>query len=247
MPGRDAVGGAVNRAEAQHPTTVTAIAEFTLPPAGFPLGKVFEERSAVTLQLDRVVPSGDTVMPYFWVHDPDGDLAAVRDVFDALPELRSADLMEDLGDRGLYRAVWEPEYMGIMAGIAESGVTVVSATGGADGWAFELRADDPDTFARFQALCDEAGIDVTLARLHRLSETTPGAEYGLTPKQREALVLAHEAGYYEEPRGADLEALADRLGISRPAFAARLRWGYRNLIGSTLVPGAGDGINGFHS
>ena len=83
---------------------MTSIAEFTLPAADFPLGRAFEDRPEVTLELDRVVPSGDTVMPYFWVRDPNCDLDGVPAVFESLPELRSVVLIEGLGDRGLFRA-----------------------------------------------------------------------------------------------------------------------------------------------
>lgn len=214
---------------------MTSIAEFTMAAPSFPLGRVFEDRPRVTLELDRVVPSGDTVMPYFWVHDPDGDLEGVLAVFEALPELRSAILMEDLGERGLFRAEWDPEYLGIMRAIAETGVTVVSATGSAEGWAFELRAIDGDQFSRFQQYCDELEIDVSLARLSRLTEDEDGSEYDLTPEQREALVLAYREGYFDEPRGTDQEALASQLGISRQALSARLRRGYRNIVERGLV------------
>lgn len=205
----------------------------------FPLGRVFEDRSQVTLELDRVVPSGDTVMPYFWVTDPDGDLEGVLAVFQELPELRSAILMEDLGERGLFRAEWEPEYLGIMSAIAETGVTVVSATGSAEGWTFELRAADGDQFSRFQQYCDAHEIDVSLARLSNLTDAGTRSEYDLTSEQREALVLAYREGYFDEPRRTDQEALASQLGISRQALSARLRRGYRNIVERRLVSGYG--------
>ena len=44
----------------------------------------------------------------------------------------------------------------------------------------------------------------------------------LTPKQREALELAVEAGYYGPGSDSSLEALADRIGISASAFSQRL-------------------------
>lgn len=214
---------------------MTSIAEFTLPAADFPLGRVFEDRPEVTLELDRVVPTGDTVMPYFWVRDPDQDLEGIRDVFAGLPELRSVALMDDLGEMGLFRAEWQPEYMGIMSAVAETGVTVVSASDSRAGWTFELRAETTEQFSEFKRSCVDHGTDVTLARLSRISETTAGDGYGLTPEQREALVLAYEGGYYEEPRAVGQEALASRLGVTRQAFSARLRRGYRTLIGRTLV------------
>jgi len=45
----------------------------------------------------------------------------------------------------------------------------------------------------------------------------------ITDKQREALTVAVEEGYYETPREADLEVLADRLDISKSAVSQRLK------------------------
>jgi predicted DNA binding protein len=209
---------------------VTSIAEFTLPAASFPLGRIFEQRPEATLELDRVVPSGDTVMPHFWVRDPNGNLGEVLEVFENLPELRTAVLMEDLGDKGLFRAEWQPEHMGIMKAIPATGVTVISATGSEEGWTFELRATSAEQFSVFQRYCADHDIGVTLVRLSRLSEMSTGTEYGLTPEQREALLLA-----YDEPSETDQESLASRLGITRQALSSRLRRGYRNLIENTIV------------
>lgn len=220
---------------------MTSIAEFTLPAADFPLGRVFEEKPGARLELDRVVPGGDTVMPYFWVEDEERELERVLAVFESLPELRSVALMEDLSERGLFRAEWKPEYMGIMGAIGATGVTVLSATGSSEGWMFELRAPEDRQFSAFQQYCEEHDIDVALTRLSRISELATGAEYNLTPEQREALLLAYEEGYYSDARAIDQETLASRLGISRQAFSSRLRRGYRNLIGSTIARSHADG------
>jgi predicted DNA binding protein len=212
---------------------MTSIAEFTMPAGDFPLGRVFDVAPEARLELDRVVPSDDTFMPYFWVHA--NDVEAVLAVFETLPELRSIKLMENLADKGLFRAEWNPEFKGIMDAIVESGVTVVSASGSREGWLFELRTDTQDAFDQFRRTCTALGLKVNLTRLSRLSRTSAADEEALTPEQREALLLAYQSGYYEDERESDLETLAETLDISRQAFAARLRRGYRNLIESVLV------------
>lgn len=217
---------------------MTSIAEFSVGADDFPLGRVFETHPDARFELDRVVPTGDTAMPYFWVFD--ADAVGVLGVLDDLPELRSVVLMENLDDRGLFRADWKPEHLGIMGAIMATDVTVVSATGSASGWEFQLRADETDAFAAFTQACTDRDVRTTLTRLNRLSEATTADEYGLTDDQREALVLAYEAGYYDDPRRTTLDALADRLDISRQAFAARLRRGYRNLVGAALVEAGSD-------
>jgi predicted DNA binding protein len=57
----------------------------------------------------------------------------------------------------------------------------------------------------------------------------------LTETQREALVLAHERGYYDSPRETSLEEIADELGITQQSLSSRLRRGYRRLVGETLI------------
>ncbi|WP_254279682.1 bacterio-opsin activator domain-containing protein [Haloarcula marina] len=212
-----------------------SIADFTLPATEFPLGRVFEDRPDATFELDRVVPSGDTVMPYFWVSDAGADMAAITALLTELPELRSAELLVDTGTKGLFRAEWEPEFMGIMAAIAATGVTVLTASGSADGWRFEIRATELGQLSTFQRHCADSGVNVTLVRISQLTEAGSDAAYDLTPEQREALLLAFERGYYDDKRGVDQTELAAELGISRQAFASRLRRGYRALIGSTVA------------
>jgi predicted DNA binding protein len=140
-----------------------------------------------------------------------------------------------MGEKGLFQAEWEPAYMGIMAAIAAAGVTVLSATGSNDGWLFEIRATDDEQLSTFQQYCTDEDIDVTLARLSRLSDTTVDESYSLTPEQNEALLLAYTNGYYDDSRAIDQAALAAELGITRQALAARLRRGYRSLIENTIV------------
>lgn len=56
----------------------------------------------------------------------------------------------------------------------------------------------------------------------------------LTDKQREALTLALEEGYYERPRKSDLGDLADGLAISKSAVSQRLRTAETKLIKSAF-------------
>jgi len=216
---------------------MTRLAEFTLAAGDFPLGHLFERWPEATLELDRVVPSGDTVWPYFWVRDPNADMPGVLATFEEVTELRSIRLMDDLGERALFRAEWEPAYVDIMGAIAEAGVTVVAARGSADGWVFELRATGGDQLRVFREYCARHDIDVELTRLSRV---TGPDDASLTPAQREALTAAYEGEYYDEPRGTDQTDLAEDLGVSRQALAGRLRRGHRRLIEATLLDDESD-------
>jgi len=42
-------------------------ATFTVPSDQFPLGTVFNQLPNVTVELERIIPSRDVVVSYFWV------------------------------------------------------------------------------------------------------------------------------------------------------------------------------------
>ena len=78
----------------------------------------------------------------------------------------------------------------------------------------------------------DTGATVDVRRISRMgaSEKIELDTTEITEKQHEAAELAVELGYYDRPRGADLQELADRLGISKSAVSQRL-----NAVESTLV------------
>ena len=57
----------------------------------------------------------------------------------------------------------------------------------------------------------------------------------LTEKQREAIELAFERGYYDTPRETNLETLSDELGVSKSAVSQRLRVTESKLIQAVLA------------
>ena len=66
----------------------------------------------------------------------------------------------------------------------------------------------------------------------------------LTEKQQRALQMAVNNGYYSNPREVELETLADREGISRQAFAYRLRQAESKIL-EQVVPDDRKETNGF--
>jgi predicted DNA binding protein len=62
----------------------------------------------------------------------------------------------------------------------------------------------------------------------------------LTDSQREALLVAFETGYFEEPRNATLGEVAADLDISQPAASGLLRRGIKRLVASSLMDDSGE-------
>jgi hypothetical protein len=53
--------------------TMATEATFTVPSDQFPLGTVFHQLPGVTIELERIIPAGDVVIPYFWVRGTEVD------------------------------------------------------------------------------------------------------------------------------------------------------------------------------
>lgn len=109
-----------------------------------------------------------------------------------------------------------------------------------DGEEFQLTVTVPDEDAVL-GLTDSVDevLDVRIVNgdttVGRPTQSTVWVDIdALTPKQWEALQLAFEEGYYDQPRSVDLETLADELSISKSAVSQRLRSAERTLVEGVL-------------
>ncbi|SFR34255.1 Predicted DNA binding protein, contains HTH domain [Halogeometricum rufum] len=80
----------------------------------------------------------------------------------------------------------------------------------------------------------ENDIDIELLRVNEYASLGT-TDAGLTDSQRDALLVALETGYFEEPRDATLGDVAADLDISQPAASGLLRRGIKRLIVSSLL------------
>jgi len=89
-----------------------------------------------------------------------------------------------------------------------------------------LVVPDRELLSRIVGALQETGATVRLNRLsHRSDDDDVTLEVDatdVTEKQREAVELAVELGYYDRPRDATLSDLAEELDISRSAVSQRL-------------------------
>lgn len=100
-------------------------------------------------------------------------------------------------------------------------------------WYLKLQFVDQEALEEFQTYFNERGYAFELQRMHH--GTVPKErEYDLTPEQHEALVTALGMGYFSVPRDAQIEELADELGISTNAVSERLRRATGALTENTL-------------
>lgn len=208
-------------------------ASFTIEQADFPLSAVFEQLPDATIELDRVVPTRDAVIPYFWIYTDD-----IENYNTNLSEDRGVDqvqIIDEVEDQMLIRIDWNLDYESVLTGIVNTDVTLLSGMGNEKRWTFEVRAKEQKAVSEFQTYCENNGIPINLTQLHALSSLESGREYDLTDGQRKALILGYSRGHFDSPRKATQEDLAEELGITRQAVSSRLQRGIRRLVASTLI------------
>lgn len=140
-------------------------------------------------------------------------------------------LLADLDEKRLYRLIL-PEKAGEMyTEVVENDIQIIDSRLTNDGTVIQARVPSADELDEFQDLLDAVSDTVTVTKLQTADGEPPT---GLTRKQRETLRLARERGYFEVPREATNEDLAEELDLTDAAIAHRLRRGMKTLIDETL-------------
>lgn len=216
---------------------MAVIIELTINAADFDLGQVTAVGDAVSIELERVVPTGGEVMPFFWVSGID---------FDVFEEtVRERELVEDLtaiarlSDRVLYHVSWGSSVSSLTKILLNSEATILEATGTMP-WLFRLRFSDHRFVRAFYTRCQDAGIDINVERIYTLTDEDPSVyQFNITSHQHEALVTAVSEGYFKVPRGTTLREVATHLEISPQATSERVRRGADKVLRSVLLTSAG--------
>lgn len=208
-------------------------ASFTVDHADFPLSAVFEELMDVTIELDRIVPTGEAIIPYFWISAADTDKLSIDMSADlGIDQVKVIDKVEK---QMFVRIDWNLSIESILTAIVNTDITLLSGIGNEKQWTFEVRASEQQNLSDFQTYCQDHDIPIELTELHAISSLRSDREYDLTDGQRKALVMAYSSGYFDSPRDATQSDLADELGITRQAASSRLQRGMRRLVASTLI------------
>ncbi|AZH26194.1 bacterio-opsin activator domain-containing protein [Haloplanus aerogenes] len=213
---------------------MSVILEFSIPSEEFTLGRVLSGPPRMHCELERIVPTGDMVMPFVWAtgDDHEGFAESIRDN----PVVKELLVLDTVGESGLYRIEWTEEPTDLIEGIATTDAVVLEAYGN-ENWNFRLRFPDHDALSEFHTYLLEHDIPCHIDRTYTLTETGKGGyRFDLSQEQREALVLALQRGYFATPSEMMLDELADELGITRQALSTRIRRGNEQVLRAVLLP-----------
>ena len=212
---------------------MTIEASFKINREDFPLSVVFEQLTDVTIELDRIVPTGGAIVPYFWISAD--DTGKLTTDLSADHGIESVSVIDRLEKQVFVRIEWNLQHESVLTAIVNTDITLLSGIGNDEQWTFEVRAREQRALSDFQTYCKERDIPIELTELHAISSLRSNREYDLTDGQRETLVMAYSRGYFDSPRDATQDDLAEELGITPQAVSSRLQRGIRRLVASTLI------------
>jgi predicted DNA binding protein len=203
-------------------------AEVSLPTALSPFDGVVDGATPVT-EVRRCTPAADrerVVVEFI----ADADLAVPDDV----------EVVFDYGGRAAYRfdAAVDPDSPFAVLDRHETPVSEATVRDGR--LRITFHATDLPTLRSVLEAFRDACPEMEVKRLLQSSTTPTESDLvtvdrsELTERQREVLVAAYEAGYFDHPKGANAGEVAESLGIGRSTFTEHVAAAQRKLFGALL-------------
>ena len=154
------------------------------------------------------------------------------------PTIDSFERIVDRGTEALYRFEYAAGATVFSAAISDVDGISLDWTNDGAAWVVRVWLPDREALASLREFASDREIEFSLERVG--DYTTLADDPDLTQKQREALLVALEMGYFEEPRSVPLDEVAAELGRSQPAAGGLLRRGIERLVVSTVAQESDD-------
>jgi len=106
------------------------------------------------------------------------------------PSVSEATRLDIHGGGTLYRAEWPPDVRSVGAACLQTGATILEAIGRDQTWELRLRFDTHEDVSVFYEYCEDNDIPLDVDRTYNPTTPKAGGQFGVTPKQHEALVAA---------------------------------------------------------
>jgi predicted DNA binding protein len=184
----------------------------------------------------HVTPEGEGQF-VFWASGD--DFEEMESALKTDSTIRDCTLLTGFHDRQLYRVTLSEEGKEGMTypAAVEHDIQFLDATTTSRGTQTRARIPTRDALKAYREACEDREVPFRLNRLYSETPGGPPDRYGLTEKQHDVLVRAHERGYFETPRQVTLEELAEEFEVSRSALGRRLRRAHDELVDAALPSG----------
>ncbi|HET7324435.1 MAG TPA: helix-turn-helix domain-containing protein [Halococcus sp.] len=226
----------VHSADAGHErkaSASTTTGRLELPAAEFALTGVFERVPDARVELEPAVAIPDD-HALLVVRTTERDHGAVENALRTAPTIGMVERFGERAEGRTYRVTWEGRARRLVGRLVAEDATLVSARARQGQWYFRLVTPDRSAFASAYDAIEDLGCTPECRSITTFEGERAGRS-GLTDEQRDALVVAFEAGYYNVPRDATAKEVADILDISHQALSERFRRAQSHLVETEFI------------
>lgn len=175
--------------------------------------------------------------------DPEGDrylFSVTTDEFDrfeagltADPTIDEYERVIQLGAEAVYALTYSDDAILFSTAVGRLNGVILEIENAGTTWVLKVWFPDRSAAQQLWTFATDHEVDVELVRVNDY-ESILEHSYGLTAAQQEALQVALDAGYFEQPRGATLGEVANALEISEPSASRLIRRALRRLVRATV-------------
>ena len=214
---------------------MSTIVEAEVPASEFALGATLAGLPGVKFDIERVAAHSAThVVPYVWAEGVESE--NLEDALAADESVAEAELLTNVDGKRLYRMDWVGQIELAIHVLTEEDGTIIDAHGRDRTWLLRILFPGRKEVSKTNDFAADHGLTFDIRSINGMEKNRSG-RFGFTEQQYEAITAALERGYYEIPRDASAEDLAEEIGISRQALAERLRRGHKTLAKDALTIG----------
>ena len=153
---------------------------------------------------------------------------------DADPTVADYERIVQLEDEAVYAFTYADDAILFSTQVGRTNGVVLEMENDGTTWIFKTWFPNRESAQRMWDFAIDHEIEISLDRINEHGSIVSNS-FGLTAPQHEAVLVALESGYFDEPRGATLGEVARELDISQPAASGLLRRGLKRLVRSTLA------------
>lgn len=210
------------------PTTV----QFVLPADEAALAQTMDRIPGMRASLEQSVATCQSQPSALWISAPDED--ELVEALEADPSVEGFQRLATADERWLVDVEFRHSVEILWSILLSEGGVLTDVTIHDGKWHFDCRFTEHAAFGTTRESLEERAFQFDVQRIsHDDEERPPGA--ALSEKQYASIKRAWEKGYFEVPREATLEELADDMGLSHQALSERIRRGLALCVESELA------------
>jgi predicted DNA binding protein len=214
-------------------STDASTARFVLPAEKFALARLFERVPNARVDIEPAIANAmDHAL--LVVHTDDTERDAVETSIESDQGVAAVEFLAEREDGWAYRVTWDERPHRFIQCLTAADATILSLRGQTGRWKLRLLTPDRAGIAQAHECMDALGCEAECCSITAI-DNGRSDNSALTDEQREALLGAFEAGYYDIPRNVTADELADELGISHQALSERFRRAYRRMVETELA------------